>query len=167
MYGQGKDGKGTLNRFLARVFGGAFCAKTPPAKGDKFWTFGLIGKRLVSFADCDDTKFVASGLFKSLTGGDPMPVEAKKQMAFTYMPVAKYLFFSNRKPEISSERSDQRRIIYCEFKPADVVDEAGFQERLWEEGGAFLTNCIVKYAEAHREPGPIICENEKILRGHI
>ncbi len=163
VHGQGGDGKGSINRFLAKVFGGAYCSKQPPAKGDKFWTYGLIGRRLVAFPDCDDTKFVTTGFFKSLSGGDPMPAEAKGKMGFTFQPIAKYIFFSNDKPKISSERADTRRIIYCEFPSNDEdLSWDGIEEKLWDEGGAFLTNCIQEYYAAHPTPGPIICGTDEI-----
>lgn len=163
MFGQGGDGKGAINRFLAKVFGGSYCAKQPPRIGDRFWTFGLIGKRLVAFPDCNDVRFVASGLFKSLTGGDPIDMEAKGKMSFTYKPLAKYLFFSNEKPMISSEKADTRRIIYCEFEPNTLGIEEGFEDRLWAEGGSFLTNCLVEYVEALPRRGPIPCEQAELF----
>ncbi len=144
------DGKGAINRFLAKIFGGAYCAKQPPKVGDKFWTFGLIGKRLVAFPDCNDVRFVTSGLFKSLTGGDPVDVTAK------------YFFYSNEKPKISSEKADTRRIIYCEFEPTPLISDPTFEDRLWEEGGAFLARCIDSYTSAHPTPGPIVCEQPQL-----
>lgn len=166
LFGQGGDGKGAINRFLSKVFGGSYCAKQVPKAGDRFWTFGLIGKRLVVFPDCNDVKFVADSLFKSLTGGDPVEVEAKQKMSFTFRPTAKYFFFSNEKPKISSEPADTRRIIYCEFEPQSAKADPHFEDRLWAEGGAFLTNCIAEYSAAHPFPGPIACDDDQ-LRDHL
>ena len=164
--GQGSDGKGSINRFLARVLGGAYCAKQPPKASDRFWSFGLIGKRLVAFPDCNDTRFVAGGFFKSLTGGDPVDIEAKGKMSFTYRPQAKYFFFSNEKPHISSERADTRRIIYCEFEPNKADAEPGFEDLLWSEGGAFLTNCILSYGQTYPQHTPIRSDDTK-LKEHL
>lgn len=163
MFGQGGDGKGAINRFLARVFGGSYCAKQPPGDRERFWTFGLIGKRLVAFPDCNNVKFVTGGLFKSLTGGDPVDVEAKQKMSFTYRPVAKYLFFSNEKPMISSEKADTRRIIYCEFEPNLGGVDPTFEDRLWQEGGEFLSRCIAEYNYHCPGHGPIPCDQEGLF----
>lgn len=154
LYGPGGDGKGAINRFLAKVFGQAYRSKQPPAanKGsvDKFWTYGILGARLVVFPDCDNASFTTGGLFKSLTGGDPVDVEAKGSMSFTTIFNAKYLIISNEKPTISSEKSDLRRIIYCEMESPPATDP-GFEKRLWEEGGAFLTQCLEHYLARYQD----------------
>jgi hypothetical protein len=161
VYGQGNDGKGSINRFLARVFGRAYRSKQPPAPSDKFWTYGLLGARLVVFPDCNSQGFTSSGLFKSLTGGDPIDVEAKGRMSFTAKLGCKFLFFSNENPNISSEHADMRRIIYCEFE-RNGGTEPGFEERLWAEGGAFLSTCVADYAAAHPGHTPIESDAENI-----
>lgn len=150
VHGMGNDGKGAMNRFFKRVFGKCYRSKQPPHPGDKFWTYGLIGARIVVFPDCNSQGFTAGGLFKTLSGGDPVDVEAKGRMSFTTELQAKYLFFSNERPNISCEDADMRRIIYCEFtektKKSDIVP--GFEKRLWEEGGFFLSRCVEEYLAA-------------------
>lgn len=160
LHGKGGDGKGSINRFLKRVFGRAYRSKQPPGPHDRFWTYDLIGARLVVFPDCEDSRFVARGLFKSLTGGDPISVEAKGQMAFTTLLTAKYLVLSNEKPSISSEVADMRRIIYCELEKGPY--DPGYEDRLWEEGGTFLAACIAVYAQAYADHRPIIAETDQI-----
>lgn len=163
LHGQGGDGKGAINRFLARVFGHSYRSKQPPSRyGDRFWTYGLLGSRLVVFPDCDDFAFVASGLFKALTGGDPIEVEAKGQMGFTARLNAKFIVISNEKPSLSSENADMRRVIYCEMeKPQQYQKD--FEKRLWFEGGAFLTRCVVDYIAAYPDHGPIAADMEQIM----
>ncbi len=150
VHGMGNDGKGSMNRFLKRVFGRSYRSKQPPAPGDKFWTYGLIGSRLVVFPDCNSQGFTTGGMFKSLSGGDPVDVEAKGKMSFTTELQCKFLFFSNEKPNISCEDADMRRIIYCEFFEKMKKEDADpkFEAKLWAEGGAFLTNCVKEYLEA-------------------
>lgn len=162
LHGKGNEGKGCINRFLMRVFGPAYCAKQPKERGDKFWTHELMGKRLVVFPDCNDQALVASGLFKSMTGGDPIPVEAKGEMAYTTRLNAKYLIISNERPSISSETADKRRIIYCEISPrvGAEMDDEGFETRLWEEGGAFLGRCLAMYQKTAGKP--IACDSSLI-----
>lgn len=154
IYGDGGDGKGSINRFLERVFGKAYRSKQPPGKGDKFWTYGLLGARLVVMPDCDDSRFVSSGIFKSLTGGDPVDVEAKGQMSFTAKLNAKYLVLSQEKPQLSSRNADLRRIIYCELGKAPGIDE-DFEDKLWQEGGDFLSTCVRQYEAKYHSHGPI------------
>lgn len=148
VHGPGDDGKGCLNRFLERVFGPAYGAMQPRERGDKFWTYALLGKQLVVFPDCNDQAFVSGSLFKSMTGGDSLPFEAKGQMAFTSRINARYMIFSNEKPLISSEKADMRRIIYCSFEERTHEDTVDFEDRLWNEGGQFLHSCLSQAQEA-------------------
>lgn len=165
LYGRlGGDGKGAINRFLEKVFGSSYRSKQSPGSGqtrDKFWTYGLLGARLVVFPDCDDPVFVTKGLFKSLTGGDPTDVEAKGAMSFTVRLKAKFLIISNDWPALSLSPSDLRRIIYCELGPATGIDPQ-FENCLWEEGGAFLTACVNRYLERYPHHGPISTEGGAI-----
>jgi len=162
LFGDGNDGKGSLNRFLELVFGPAYRAKQPPIGRDKFWTYGLLGARLVTFAECDDHTFVASALFKSLTGGDSVDVEAKGQMSFTARLKARFLILSNSKPTLSSGKANLRRIIYCEMAKNATEFDHEFEDRLWDEGGAFLSLCIRQYADKYPKHGHIRSDHEDI-----
>lgn len=163
LHGVGGDGKGSICRFLAKVFGRAFRSRHPPSTRhhDKFWTYGLMNARLVVFPDCNDHAFVSGGLFKSLTGGDPIEVEAKGRMPFTTKLNAKFMVISQEKPSISSERADMRRIIYCELEKTDEFDPE-FEKRLWAEGGGFLYSCIKAYADGYPQHAPIRADMEQI-----
>lgn len=154
LYGTGNDGKGTLTRFLQKVFNGSFCSRQTPAPDSRFWTYGLMGKRLCVFPDCNNTTFVTSGMFKSLTGGDPLEVEIKHGESFTVKFSCKFMVFSNSRPSISSEDADKRRIILCEAKTFGTVADGTYEDRLWQEGGAFIARCIEKYKAACPTHGP-------------
>lgn len=149
IYGEGNDGKGSLFRFLHRCFGSSFGNEYVPERGDsRFWTSGLLNKRVVVFPDCNHYGFVTTGLFKSLTGGDPVRIERKGEQAFTAMIHAKFIYGSNEQPKISGEKSDLRRLIYCELKSWDGDLDASFETRLWAEGGAFINKCLEAYKKA-------------------
>jgi hypothetical protein len=102
---------------------------------------------------------VSTGLWKALTGGDPIECEAKGQMSFTAKLQTKFIVLSQKRPQISSERADQRRLIYCELTGSwdDLTPEemATFEARLWDEGGAFLTHCLGAYHQRYPHGGPI------------
>lgn len=164
--GEGNDGKGSINRFLSRVLGLAYCSKQPKERGDKFWAHELLGKRLVVFPDCNDQSFVASGFFKTLTGGDPIGVEAKGRMSYTTRLNCKYLILSNERPGVSSEVADLRRLIYCEIDARDasepVPTDDAFEAQLWAEGGAFLASCISEYERGNGTGKPIAVTGDQL-----
>lgn len=166
LWGDGGDGKGAITRILSRLFGSACYSGQPPAPGrEMFWGYyALTGKRLVVFPDCNAASFVTGGFFKSLTGDDPVAVEIKGGAIFTFRPNAKYMFHSNLKPKISSQKADIRRIILCSFKADDSLRVEGtaqeFESRLWGECGAFVYRCITEYCEAHPSRGVIANDDE-------
>ncbi len=146
MRGDGQDGKSSLARFIRRVFGNSVAFEHPPSPArEHFWVYNLLNKRLVVFPDCNAVGFPVSGLFKSLTGDDPVRVEEKGQPAFTAELEAKFMFLSNDAPRIESGKADMRRIILCEMAQIKGEPDPGYEEALWREGGAFLSKCIDLY----------------------
>jgi hypothetical protein len=162
LHGDGGDGKGVMGLFFGRVLGEAFMTTAQPPRGDgaRFWTHGLIGKRLVLFPELEDPRFVTSGTFKMFTGDDAIPVEEKNGGRYSVLLCAKYLFFSNTKPEISSQDSDTRRIIFCEMQKYTGEKDTKYIERLWAEGGSFLAKCMATYLEMCPSDGIIEADLE-------
>ncbi len=141
LYGTGQNSKGAIMRFLRGVFGPAYASEVVPGRSDRFWTHGLLGKRVVAFPDTNDVGFPASGLFKSLTGDDAIRMEIKGGATFSSELVAKFLYASNDRPELSSECADMRRAILCSLEPIVGEPDPNYGEKLWLEGGAFLGGC--------------------------
>lgn len=155
LYGEGNDGKGSIARFFKKVLAHLYSSQEPPSLNDRFWTYGIKDARLVVFEDCNNTSFVTSGFFKSLTGGDWVRGEIKGGAVLSLLIKAKYLFLSNEKPDISSERADNRRIIYCTATPFEGEQNAQYEAALWNEAGAFLFKCLAMYAKLAPGHGPI------------
>ncbi len=145
LYGGGMNGKSSLGRFLSAVLGGGARSVQPPGINDRFWTINLIGKRLVIYGDCNNAKFVTSGLFKSMTGGDAIMAEIKNGATLQVVLKAKHLFFSNKRPGIDAGEADQRRIILCEMAPIEGPQDPFYEQRLWEEAPGFLGECVFVY----------------------
>lgn len=165
IYGDGQNGKSSLSNFLRRVLGPAYRAEQVPDQATKrFWTAGILSKRLVCFADCGDGRFPATSFFKGLTGGDPQRIEKKGKEPFDAEIVAKYLFLSNRRPEVTGGRSDTRRAIYVEMRPfvGDLLGQVAYGNRLWAEGSAMLAKCVKAYQELAGPGQPIPVDQESI-----
>lgn len=140
MYGEGGNGKGALMRALTDVLGRITASEQVPRPDDRFWTSGLLGKRLVYFPDCNNASFVTSGLFKSLSGEDQVRVEIKRGAILSVAMPVKFIFVSNKRPNLSSQKSDMRRVIYCHVGAVgEHVD--GYEERLRAEVPALLSAC--------------------------
>lgn len=179
LQGEGGEGKGALCRFLAKALGCLYSSQTTPSSGDgsKFWTYGIRGARLVVFPDCNNSKWVTSGLFKSLTGGDPIRVEKKGGDIWTESLNTKFIFLSNNRPGVSSQKSDTRRLIYCEMKPFSGKQDARYEARLWKEAGYFISKCTALYLGKYPNHGildvcsqgveQLISENEEIYEEYF
>lgn len=147
LFGDGCNGKGCLIRFMRKLIGHAATPKEAPVGRDKFWTHSLLGKRLVTMADCDDTEFVRSGLFKSLTGGDEVPMQAKGGHEFAAKTYCKFIIGSNEKPRISRQESDLRRVMYVTFKPIGCEKDGTYEDRLWLEASGIVAKSLDMYDE--------------------
>ena len=163
LHGQGGEGKGALARFLAMALAHTYSSQQTPMSSDRFWTHAILDKRLVMFPDCNNTTFVTSGLFKSLSGDDEIRVEVKGGKVLHQQLRAKYIFFSNEKPALSSEEADKRRVIYCETTKFKGKIDPEYQDKLWAEGGAFLSRCLTMYLASYPNHHPIECDKDGII----
>lgn len=153
VHGQGQNGKSALTRFLKDALGSAYRALVIPKGEGRFWTSNLLGCRLGVFADTNDTKWITSGLGKTLTGGDPVAFEIKGGAYGTADLACKFIFLSNSRPAIASEKADLRRLILCEMTAINGEPDSNYHKKLWDEGGYFLNKCIHKYG--------LMCPNNK------
>lgn len=160
LYGHGRNGKGSLTRVLQRIFGPSFATEQPPPRDDKFWTSGLLGKRLVVFPDCNHYSFTTTGLFKSLTGGDRVRIERKNHQPFDAELTCKFMFLSNERPRLSSQEADLRRAIFCEIDPIDKDFGPDYERLLWEEAPHFLEHCRRYYESVCPNHGSIPVNRE-------
>lgn len=160
--GRGGDGKGTLIRRLAKLMGPSFASEQTPGRSDRFWTCGLIGKRLVVFGDMDSAEFVTTGLFKGLTGEDQVRVEFKGGSTMSLVLPLKFLFSSNKVPTISLTPADQRRIILCEIAAPTELYKGDYEQALEKEMPDFISWCINRY-DPYRGRPQIECDTQGAL----
>ncbi len=146
--GDGGDGKSTLLDFLRRTFGPSYKAEQPPAKsGDRFWTHGLLGMRVVALDDFTAMWFLNDGLFRGLTGGSTMRVEEKGGKTADGDFCCKLIISANPKPQFERLAANERRIIYSEWQPRKIHFRESFKDDLWAEAPHFLHACIAAYQE--------------------
>lgn len=155
LYGDGRNGKSTLGRILTKLMGPAARSEHPPSDNDKFWTYGLLGKRIVIFGDCNNFGYPNKGQFKALTGEDHIRIEIKNGPSYSAALNCKFLFFSNTKPDINGGESGKRRLIYCEVGAVTVEFGKDYEDRLWAEVPAFIGKCLQLYKEVTKDSATI------------
>ena len=164
LYGHGNNGKSTLIKFLHKCLGiAAFSTEPPKKKDDNFWTYRLIGKRLVTLPDCSDYAFPSSQKFKMISGGDKIAVEPKGKQAFNVDLNCKFVFASNEKPSISSQKADLRRVIFCKIDQIKGRIKTDYFDKLWAEAPSIVGACLLRYYQWCPDNGPIQTNSEEIL----
>ncbi len=101
LYGRGRNGKGTLLRVFEAFLGIENCSHVSLQKliGDRFAPVDLVGKAANIFGDLPQKDLSETDVFKCLTGGDTIRVEAKYMKAFDLKNEAKLLFSANALPK--------------------------------------------------------------------
>lgn len=162
LHGPGGDGKGTILRFLKRVFGRAYMALPADFKQhNQFFSSRLVGKRIGAFQDCHNPKLVQSELFMQLTGGDPMMIEEKNKQPYMAELQAVVWVSSNFEPAITGSEAHKRRLVYCKLEKGDMDgDKTTYSDRLWEERAAIISLCKRAWEDMKREFSDIKAENE-------
>ena len=116
--GDGANGKSTLLALIKKFLGERNVASVSlqDLGENRFASSKLFGKLANIFADLPDRKFLNTGVFKMLCGGDLIYAERKFQNPFSFVNFAKLIFSANRLPMVYDD-SDAffRRWIIINF----------------------------------------------------
>jgi len=145
LHGQGRNGKSRIASLLAKCLANGAQSVTPPR--GPFWNAQLLGRRLITFADCGDLKFLGTPNFKNLTGADRVPIERKGKDIFDAAICCKFLIISNEKPEIRNTVSEKRRALYAEVAAFDgqEMNPEIYDQLMWSEAPGILYKCLEWY----------------------
>lgn len=159
LHGDGNNSKSSLINMINTIVGEDACINIVSNPTDtRFFTSKLFGRRLASFPDSNTRAFVTTGIFKALTGDDTMEVEFKNQNSFSAKNIIKFIFSSNRLPDITSQVADIRRIILCEMDVFSGPSIGNYQELLNAEIPQILHKCKISYDTITKNHGPIKCD---------
>jgi P4 family phage/plasmid primase-like protien len=107
LLGGGGTGKSTFLTAIIYFLGRRNVASVPMQKleSDRFAASRLVGKLANIFADLPSSHLESSAMFKSITGGDPIPAEYKFKDSFDFVPFARPVFSANQAP-VSEDATD-------------------------------------------------------------
>lgn len=117
--GTGKNGKSTLLTLITKFLGGSRNVSHETLQSlcyNRFAAAELYGKLANTCADIPSTALAQTGMFKMLTGNDPLTAERKYGQPFTFTNIAKLLFSCNKVPETKDDTDAYFRrwiIIAC------------------------------------------------------
>jgi putative DNA primase/helicase len=105
--GEGANGKSTLISLIKALLGlENVCARSlQELEFNRFAKADLYGKLANLFADLPDIALKSDGVFKMITGGDPITAEHKFQNSFSFVNYAKPIFSTNKVPEAYDDSS--------------------------------------------------------------
>lgn len=137
LLGPGGNGKSTVLALL-RAFLGATnlsAVSLHDLEDNRFATADLYGKLANIYADLDARSLASTGIFKSITGGDPIRAERKNKDPFAFVPYARLVFSANDPPatrDSSTAFFDRWEIIPFQRRLRGTVEERD-QEQLLRE----------------------------------
>jgi len=118
LVGDGSNGKSTFINVLKALLGidNIASRSLQELELNRFAKASLFGRLANLYADLPDQALKSVGIFKILTGGDPVTAEHKFHNAFTFVNYAKMVFSCNRIPEVYEDTTAFfRRLIIVTF----------------------------------------------------
>jgi putative DNA primase/helicase len=111
LYGEGRNGKGTLIKTLDGLFGdyattadfNTFVDKGDNSRGPRDNVADMKGKRFVASQETREGAKLAEALVKWLTGGDKIAARHLFERRFEFQPTHKIWLATNHKPEITGD----------------------------------------------------------------
>lgn len=171
LVGSGGSGKSTLIRLLETVLGEDNLSHVSLKElGQRFASFGLMGKLVNSCADLETGALEDVSTMKKLLGEDGIRAEQKGRDAISFKSYAKLLFSTNELPLVLSERSNGffRRVLILTMDNRPETARADFLDVLQGEADYFLHLCVSAlvwmYAAGKIHESPASIEAVKSLR---
>lgn len=150
LFGPNKTGKSTLLRIAKKMAGGderVAALTLQQLSGDHFAAAELYGKVINVSADLPKDHVGDLSVFKRVTGGDPLTVNKKYGLMFTFQANSLFLFSANTLPTVDSSEGASyldRTVPVAfprKFQPNPQVEEAIMAE---------LPGILVKWVQARR-----------------
>lgn len=167
LHGDGGNGKSRLLEFLKKVMGSAYTNEyAPTQQTQRFWTAGLLGKRLVALPDTNSFGFPASGYFKSLTGDTQHQIDKKGIQPFPADIHCKFIFMSNTEPTIKGSEAEVRRAIIIRMEALEEnqrISSAEYDRKLYAEREGIISSCMLAFREKNDQGSIRISEETKAI----
>lgn len=145
LLGEGGTGKSTVIKLIEAVIGEENLSNVSLAQlGQRFASYGLMGKLLNSCADLEVTALEDTSTLKKLLGEDRLSAEAKGKDAVSFKSYAKLIFSTNELPIVKAERTNgfYRRLLILEMNRIPDGKRADFFEELTGELDFFIHEAV-------------------------
>lgn len=116
-FGSGQNGKSKVLQTLRMMFSDDLvsCETLGSLTTNRFSSAELVGKRL-NITSEEDSKFLASDIFKMMVSGEEITGERKFEGKFKFKPNAKFIFATNKIPTFDTvDEAIRRRLVIVPF----------------------------------------------------
>lgn len=148
MIGEKDCGKTQIKKLLTELIGINYTSsiELSTMNGNRFGTSELYNKRLVGSNDMQYTSVQDMGIFKQLTGGDPVSVEFKGRGAFSYVFNGVIWFLANDYPIFSGKKGkevyERFMIIPCKHVVEKDKQDPMLVDKMLKEKEYIVSLCI-------------------------
>ena len=145
---QGDTGKSALIRLISSLIQNKLASikLTELTPDNKFILGTLPYCRLISCGDESNSNVKDSSIFKSITGGDALKVEAKGKQGFTYTFRGGFIIACNGLPFFADDHGnhlfDRLMILPCEHHIDERIKDTSIEDKMQKELPAIMNWCL-------------------------
>ena len=157
LYGSGGSGKSTVIRLIEFMIGAENISNISLKElGQRFASYGLLGKTLNSCADLEVSALEDTSVIKKILGEDSLRGEPKGKQDIYFKNYAKLIFSTNELPLVLSEKTNgfYRRLLILNMTRQPEVKRSDYLDILKGELG-YLIQLSVKALERMYQNGLI------------
>ncbi|HMK46945.1 MAG TPA: phage/plasmid primase, P4 family [Methanocella sp.] len=153
-YGNGANGKSTLNNVIMRILGDYHTATQAETLFEKKFGDGinndvarLKGARYVTTSESNQGKDLDEGRVKQLTGGDPVTARFLHKEYFQFDPKFKIWLGTNHRPNIRGTDQaiwDRIRLIPFDVRIPPERQDKGLADTLYHNEGSGILNWMIE-----------------------
>ena len=169
MIGAKDCGKTQIKKLLTELIGIRFTSSMDLDKmtDSRFGTSELYNKRLAGSNDMRYTTISDMGIFKQLTGGDPISIEFKGRGAFSYIYSGFIWFLANDFPMFSGKKGkeiyDRFLVIPCEHVVKKSEQDPELVKKMLHEKEYIVSLCVMHLLDLRKRHYTFV-ESERMVK---
>lgn len=172
LVGKGNTGKSRPRLLMEKLIGAEYCSSVNISDlEERFGTSALYGKRIVGAPDMSAMNVKELKMFKSITGGDSIPIEFKGKDHFQYSYKGVLWFGANEMPKFGGDKGEhvyeRMIIVLCDNVIPEEKRDSAIVDKMYSERESIivvLVNALRRFIQrGYRFEIPEKCqlENQK------
>lgn len=169
LVGQPDSGKSTLIAFLRGLMGSLHATiDLNQLAGNRFLLSGIVGKRIVTFTEANDSVVLPDALYKAMVGGsDEIYADVKNRPGIAFKPIAKFWWAMNSAPRMTDRSgATMNRLKVIPFNHTVPAHRriGNLQQLLMRERAGIFNWLLDGYVRLTEQDGFTVSEQSEIWR---